>query len=94
MCGNRLPDFIDIAEAKQRAPLAILMVALHTVEIALYIEHPPLIHQDPPPSEPPTVRLAAKIIDRCASLQRLIEIYDRAVQDAIESDSFMDENIF
>jgi hypothetical protein len=89
-----LPESIDIAAAKQRTSLAILMVALHAVELALYVEHPVLLQENPPQSGPPTARLAAKIINRCASLQRLIDIYDQAIQDEIESDSYMDEHIF
>jgi hypothetical protein len=94
MLGYHMPECIDIAHAKERASLSILIVALHAVEQALYVEHPLLIQQNPPQSGPPTVRLAAKIIDRCSTLQRLIEIYDQAIQDAIESDSYMDEHIF
>ena len=89
-----MPESIDIAAAKQRASLAILSVALHAVQLALYVEHPPLIAQNPPDSGPPTLRLAAKIIDRCSALERLIEIYDQAIQDEIESDSYMDDHIF
>lgn len=94
MLGYHMPECIDIAQAKERASLAILIVALHSVEQALYVEHPQLLQQDPPETGPTTVRLAAKIIDRCSTLQRLIEIYDQALEDAIESDSYMDEHIF
>ena len=94
MYSYPMPDSIDIAAAKQRASLTILAAALHAVQLALYVEHPPLIAQNPPDSGPPTLRLAAKIIDRCSALERLIKIYDQAIQDEIESDSYMDEQIF
>jgi len=89
-----LPESIDIAAAKQRSSLAILMVALHAVELALYVEHPVLLQENPPQSGPKTGRLASKIIDRCSALERLIEIYDQAIEDELESDSYMDEHIF
>ena len=86
MLGYRMPECADIAPAPERASLAILIVALHTAEQALYVEHPTLLHEDlVEPGRPPTLALAGKIIDRCARLARLIEKYDQAVDDALGS---------
>jgi hypothetical protein len=82
--GYRMPECIDVAPAPERASLAILIVALHCVEQALYVVHPTLLLQEEFESRPPrTLRLAAKIIDRCDKLGHLIELYDQAVEDAL-----------
>jgi hypothetical protein len=84
----RIPECLDVAQAPERASLAILSVALHAVEQALYVQHPTLMYQEIFQSRPPrTLALAAKIIDRCDKLANLIEQYDQAVEDALGGDS-------
>ncbi len=83
-----VPECSDIARAKERASLSILIVTLHAVEQALYVEHPTLMYQDLiEPGRPKTLSLAAKIIDRCDKLGVLIEQYDQAVEDSLGRDS-------
>jgi hypothetical protein len=83
-----MPECFDVDAAPERASLAILIVALHCVEQALYVVHPTLFRQQDFESSPPrTLRLAAKIIDRCDKLACLIERYDQAVEDALGYDS-------
>jgi len=84
MLGYHMIEAHEIAAAPERATLGILLVALHTVEQALYIEHPTLLHEDLiKPGRPPTLALAGKIIDRCDKLAILIEQYDEAVEVAL-----------
>jgi hypothetical protein len=88
MFGRPAPECFDIARAKERASLSILIVALQAVEQALYVEHPTLMYLDlAEPGRPKTLSLAAKIIDRCDKLGVLIEQYDQAVEDALGRDS-------
>ncbi len=84
MLGYHMIEGHEIAVAPERASLGILVVALHTVEQALYIEHPTLLHEELiEPGRPPTLALAGEIVDRCLKLGRLIEQYDKAVEEAL-----------
>lgn len=84
MSEYRMPECIDIANAPERASLGILLAALHAVEGALYAEHPTLVFADLiEPGWPPTLVLAKRLIHSCDKLQRLIDKYDRAVDDAL-----------
>lgn len=84
MLGHHMIEAYQIAAAPERATLGILLVVLHTVEQALYIEHPTLLHEDLiKPGRPRTLSLAGKIIDRCDKLGILIEKYDEAVEEAL-----------
>jgi len=81
-----MPECIDIANAPERASLGILLAALHAVEGALYAQHPTLLFDDLiEPGWPPTLILARKIANDCDRLARLIDKYDRAVEDAVGS---------
>jgi len=81
-------EYIDIANAPERASLGILLAALQAVEGALYAEHPTLLMADfIDPDWPPTLILARRLVNYCDRLQRLIDKYDRAVDDALGGSS-------
>jgi hypothetical protein len=82
-----LPDPDSIRDAPERGPLTLLLAALDLADTSLRIEHPridfePLsLSSRPPHSE----ILAELLIARFTELDRLICLYNTAVDDALGS---------
>jgi hypothetical protein len=82
----RLPDCDDIAPAKQRACLAVLRVALYAAQQALYVEHRWLLDKHAAKSTSSKFSsLVSKIVDRCDKMIRLIDTYDKLIEDELNA---------
>lgn len=77
-----LPDHLDLDDAPQLAAIAVLWVALHTVERALIAAHPALIGDDPIDADE---HLAAAVVSLAGVLRTALEQYRRALEDALDA---------
>jgi len=77
-----------LLQAPEMAILRVLDETLDAACFALFAEHPSLVMEDPHRDDPPTLRLAHRLIRRAALLSRDLHRYAAAIDDALRpSDS-------
>jgi hypothetical protein len=72
-----------LVQAPEMAILRVLHEALEAACFALFAEHPSLVMEDTRRTDPPTLRLAQRLIRRAALLDRDLRRYAAAVDDAL-----------
>ena len=87
MRRHSIPFHIPVSPTPERPVLSLLHAAIHAAESILRDEHADL---DRAPrfdqSHAPVVRAAAHlIVNRCAELRSLLDFYDAAVDDVVET---------
>ena len=70
-----------LAAAPELAALSIVEHALHSTLLALLAAHPSL-DDFAEPHEPPSLRLARRLVSATANLERVLALYRAAVYDA------------
>jgi len=93
--AERLPDFVDLDDAPQLGPIALLQVALQVTTTALDLHHPSVASlREAVVLEPdcPSTLLAQLVCDRCGELYDLLVCYRLALsspaRDGADSDVF------
>ncbi len=76
-----------LAQAPEMAILRLLDEALDTACFALLAEHPSLLMEDARRDDPPTLRLAQRLMRRAALMERDLRSYAAAVDDALRPPS-------
>jgi hypothetical protein len=72
-----------LAQAPEMAVLHLLDEALEVACFALFAEHPSLLMDDARRDDPPTLRLAERLIRRATTMSRELRRYAAAVDDAL-----------
>jgi len=89
--ADRLPDFVDLEDAPQLGPIALLQAALHVTSTMLDAQHSSVASvREAVAYEPhyPAVLLGRLVCDRCRELSELLVCYRTAlnVQDQDDFD--------
>lgn len=72
-----------LVQAPEMAILRVLDETLDAACFALFAEHPSLVMEDARRDDPPTLRLAQRLIRRAALLSRDVHRYAAALDDAL-----------
>jgi hypothetical protein len=74
-----------LVHAPEMAVLRVLDEALEAACFALFAEHPSLVMEEACRDDPPTLRLAERLIRRAAAMSRELRRYATAVDDALRT---------
>jgi hypothetical protein len=72
-----------LLQAPEMAVLRVLDEALEAACFALFAEHPSLVMDDARRDDPPTLRLAERLIRRATTMSRELRRYAAAIDDAL-----------
>lgn len=72
-----------LVQAPEMAVLRVLDETLDAACFALFAEHPSLVLEDARRHDPPTLRLAQRLVRRAALMSRDLQRYAAAVDDAL-----------
>ncbi len=83
----------DLVAAPELASLAIVEQALHAALLSLVAAHPTL-EDFAQPREPPSLRLARRLVSVSAAVHRALGRYRVAVYDALQPPPVSDDTLF